>query len=205
MKNHEFVEPPFRIMPSEGMRLAESTILILSAAFGIVGWILAVSLGRPTTSTELLAASLPFAAVLAIAGFLMIRRRQRYFGPRGRYWLVIERDRLVVVTPDKQDAYEWRDLTRFVVEQEERVTMDDEKHVERHVTGYVAASDTGPNGRALKIVADDFAAKLPGNRTERAQKFCAILNDVRRWATESSPEDRALSMRTVSGLALAPT
>jgi hypothetical protein len=50
--------------------------------------------------------------------------------------------------------------------------MDEEKHTEQRVSVYVAANDTGPDGRTLNIVADDFAAKLPGNRMERAQRFC---------------------------------
>ncbi|WP_119305176.1 hypothetical protein [Dongia deserti] len=196
---------PARVLPSADMPLAKSVILIICAALTCVGWVFAMSLHWPVTAPELVDVSLPFGLVFVVLGSLLIRQQRRYFGSRGRYWLVIERDRLIVVRPDEQQAAEWRNLTRFAIEEDVRPLMTAEKHVEQCVTVYVTAIDTGPGGGPLKIVADDFAAKLPGSPMERAQKFCAILNDIRRWAMESTAESEALSLRMVSGLALAST
>jgi hypothetical protein len=79
--------------------------------------------------------------------------------------------------------------------------MDTEKHVENSATVYVTTVDSGPDSRRLKIVADDFAAKLPGNPLERAQRFCAILNDLRAWAADAAIN--SLSRRMVGGLIVA--
>jgi hypothetical protein len=162
---------------------------------------LAVSLSYGASATELIVASLLFGSILAVIGFVLIRRERRYFGARGRYWLEVDRERLVIVMPDGQETYDWRNLTRFVVEKDERITMNMEKHVENSVTVYVTAVDAGPNSRRITIVADDFAAKLPGNPVERAQRFCGILNDLRGWAADSTTH--SLSRRSVSGLAMA--
>ena len=145
--------------------------------------------------------SLLFGSILAVIGFVLIRRERRYFGAHGRYWLEIDREQLTIVMPDGQETYDWRNLTRFVVEKDERITMNREKHVENSITVYVTAVDAGPNSRRIKVVADDFAAKLPGNHFERAQRFCTILNDLRSWAADSVIH--SLSKRSVSGLAIA--
>jgi hypothetical protein len=192
---------PFRVLPIRGTQLAESAILIASAVLSVVAWILAVFLRHPVSAAELVAVSLLFGSILTTIGFLLIRQQRRYFGSRGRYWLKIDRAQLTVVTRRGEQIYEWRNLTRFVVEQDERNMMDTKKHVETSVTVYVTTVDSGPSGRRLEIVADDFAAKLPGNAFERAQRFCAILNDLRGWAADLA--NNSLSRRAVSGLAIA--
>lgn len=160
-----------------------------------------MSLGRAVSATELIAVSLLFGSILAVIGFVLIRRQRRYFGPRARYWLKIDGEQLTIVRPAGEQIYDWRTLTRFVVEQDERTTMDTEKHLENSVTVYVTAVDAGPNSQRINIVADDFAAKLPGNHIERAQKLCVMLNDLRDWAVDSTTHP--LSKRSVSGLAIA--
>ena len=192
---------PFRVLPIRGTQLAESAVLVASAVLSVAAWILAVSLRHPVSADELIAVSLLFGSILTIIGFLLIRQQRRHFGSGGRYWLEIDRAQLTVVTPRGEQIYEWRNLTRFIVEQDERTTMDTKKHVETSATVYVTTVDSGPNSRRLTIVADDFAAKLPGNSLERAQRFCAILNDLRAWAPDSA--DNSLSRRAVSGLAIA--
>src|SRR5688572_13677944 len=192
---------PFRVLPIRGTQLAESAILIASAVLSVAAWILAVSLRHPVSVAELIAVSVLFGSVLAVIGFLLLRQQRRYFGSRGRYWLEIDRGQFTVVTPRGEQIYEWRNLTRFVVERDERTTMDTEKHVENNVTVYVTTVDSGPDSRKLTIVADDFAAKLPDNAFERAQRFCAILNDLRDWAADSA--NISLSRRAVSGLVIA--
>ena len=147
--------------------------------------------------------SLLFGSILAVIGFLLLRQQRRYFGSRGRYWLEIDREQLTVVTPSGEQIYEWRHLTRFVVERDERIAMDTEKHVEASATVYVTTVDSGPDSRRLTIVADDFAAKLPGNPFERAQIFCTILNDLRGWAADANAH--SLSRRMVGGLVIATT
>ena len=161
---------PFRVLPIRGTRFGESTILIASAALSVAAWA------------------------------LLIRHQRRHFGASSRYWLKIDREQLTIVTFDNEETYDWRNVTRFVIEKDGRTTMDTKKHVEISVTGYVTAVD-GPNSRRITIVADDFAGKLPGNQVERAQKFCAILNDLRTWAADST--NHVLSRRSVSGLAIA--
>jgi hypothetical protein len=192
---------PFRVLPIRGTRFGESTILIACAALSVAAWVLAVSLGHAVSAAELIAVSLLFGPFLAVLGFLLIRHQRRHFGADSRYWLKIDREQLTIVTPDNEDTYDWRNVTRFVVEKDERTTMDTEKHVENSVTVYVTAVDAGPNSRRITIVADDFAGKLPGNQVERAQKFCAILNDLRAWAADST--NHVLSRRSISGLAVA--
>ena len=194
---------PFRVLPVGGKRFAESAVLIASAVLSVALWILALSLRHPVSLDELVSVSLLFGTVLAVIGFLSIRQRRRYFGSRARYWLKIDREQLTVVTPEEEQVYEWCNLTRFVVEKDERVTMDIEKHVERGIAVYVAAVDFGPNSRRLTIAADDFAEKLPGNPFERAQKFYAILNDLRGCTADANA--RSLSRRIVGGLAIATT
>ena len=162
---------------------------------------LAVSLGHAVSATELITVSLLFGSILTVIGFVLIRRQRRYFGAHARYWLKIDREQLTIVTPAGEQICDWRNLTRFVVEQDERTTMDIEKHTENSVTAYVTAVDAGPNSRRIEIVADDFAAKLLGNHLERAQKLCGILNDLRDWAADSTTP--SLSKRSVSGLAIA--
>jgi len=193
----------FRVLPIRGNQLAESAVLIASAVLSVAAWISAVSLRHPVSASELIAVSLLFGSILAVIGFLLIRRQRRYFGSRGRYWLEIDREQLTVVTPSGEQIYEWRNLTRFVVERDERTTMDTEKHVESSVTVYVTSVDSGPDSRGLKIVADDFAAKLPGTSFERAQKFCAILNGLRGSMADSAIN--SLSRRMVGGLVVATT
>jgi hypothetical protein len=194
---------PFRVLPIRGNQLAERAVLIASAVLSVAAWISAVSLRHPVSASELIAVSLLFGSILAVIGFLLIRRQRRYFGSRGRYWLEIDREQLTVVTPSGEQIYEWRNLTRFVVERDERTTMDTEKHVESSVTVYVTSVDSGPDSRGLKIVADDFAAKLPGTSFERAQKFCAILNGLRGSMADSAIN--SLSRRMVGGLVVATT
>lgn len=194
---------PFRVLPIRGNQLAESAVLIASAVLSVAAWISAVSLRHPVSASELIAVSLLFGSILAVIGFLLIRRQRRYFGSRGRYWLEIDREQLTVVTPSGEQIYEWRNLTRFVVERDERTTMDTEKHVENSLTVYVTSVDSGPNSRGLTIVTDDFAAKLPGNSFERAQRFCAILNDLHGWAADA--DAHSLSRRMVGGLVVATT
>jgi hypothetical protein len=194
---------PFRVLPIRGTQLAESAVLIAGAVLSVAAWILAVSLRHPVSVAELIAVSLLFGPIVAVIGFLLVRRQRRYFGSRGRYWLEIDRDQLTVVTPSGEQIYEWRNLTRFIVEQDERTAMDMKKHVEISVTVYVTTVDSGSNSRKLTIVADDFAAKLPGNPLERAQRFCAILNDLRAWAAEAAIN--SLSRRMVGGLIVAAT
>ena len=194
---------PFRVLPVRGTRFAEGAVLIASAVLSVALWILAVSLRHPVSVDELIAVSLLFGIILAIIGFLLISQQRRYFGSRARYWLKIGRERLTVVTPGGEQVYEWRNLTRFALERDERTTINIEKHVESGVTVYVTAVDFGPNSRRLTIAADDFAGKLPGNPFERAQKFCAILNDFRSWAGDANA--RSMSRRMVGGLAIATT
>jgi hypothetical protein len=177
---------PFRVLPSPGPRTAESIVLIASGVLSVVAWILVIALHHPVSVAEPTAATLLFGSVLAAIGLLHVRQQRRYFGFGGRYWLEVNRNQLTVVTPDGQQTYAWHDLTRFVVEKDERTTMDTEKHTVTNVTVYVTAVDAGPNSRRLMIFADDFAAKLPGNNVERAQRFCAILNDLRDWAVGSA-------------------
>jgi hypothetical protein len=188
-------------MPSPGSRTAESAVLVVSAILSVAAWVLAVALRHPVSVAELIAATLLFGFVLAAIGLLHVRRQRRYFGSGGRYWMEIDRNQLTVMTPDGSQTYAWHDLTRFVVEKDERTTMYREKHTATSVTVYVTAVDAGPNSRRLTIVADDFAAKLPGNSVERAQRFCAILNDLRDWAV--GPATHVVSRRVVSGLAIA--
>lgn len=195
----EDLQIPFRILPIRAARFGESTVLIASAALSVVAWVLAVSLRHAVSADELIAVSLLFGSILAVIGFVLIRRQRRYFGAHGRYWLEIDREQLTIVTPEKREVYDWRTLTRFVVEKDKRTVMDTEKHVENGVTVYVTAVDAGRNSRRIEIVADDFVAKLPGNPVERVQKFCAILNDLRSWAADSTSQ---LSRRSVSGLAI---
>jgi hypothetical protein len=144
--------------------------------------------------------SLLFGSILAVIGFVLFRRERRSFGVHGRYWLEIDRERLTIVMPEGQETYDWRNLTRFVVEKDERITMNTEKHVGNNTTVYVTAVDAGPNSRRITIVADDFATKLPGNPVERAQRLCGILNDLRKWAADSATH--SVSRRSVSGLAI---
>ena len=188
------------MLPIRGTRFGESTILIASASLSVAAWVLAVSLGHAVSAAELIAVSLLFGPILSVLGFLLIRHQRRHFGASSRYWLKIDREQLTIVTPDNEETYDWRNVTRFVIEKDERTTMDTKKHVKISVTGYVTAVD-GPNSRRITIVADDFAGKLPGNQVERAQKFCAILNDLRTWAADST--NHVLSRRSVSGLAIA--
>jgi len=184
--------------------LAKIVILVFTAGLAIAAWAVAVSLHRPVTWTVVLQVSALFGGVLAVAALLILRHQRRYFGAGARYWLVIERDKLTLVTPDRREVYGWQDLTRFVVEKEVRETMDAEKHPEQCVAIRVTSVDSGPDGRKLRIAAGDFATRLPGNRLEQAQRLCAILNNIRRWATESNSEPGVLPRRTVSGLVLAP-
>lgn len=203
-RGHQLTEDlqiPFRVLPSRGTRFGESTVLVASAALSVAAWMLAVSFGHAVSATDLVAVSFLFGSVLAVIGFLLIRRQRRYFGTHGRYWLKIDREHFTIVTPDSEETYDWRNVTRFIIEKDERATMNREKHIETRVTVDMTAVDAGPNSRRIMIVADDFAAKLPGNHVERAQKLCAILNDLRSWAMDSAAP--SLSKRSVSGLAIA--
>ena len=203
MVGHQLTEYqiPFRVLPIRGTRFGESAVLIAGAALSVAAWVLAISLGHVVSAAELITVSLLFGSILTVIGFLLVRRQRRYFGSRSRYWLEVDRDRLTIVAPDRQETHEWRNVTRFVVEKDERTTVNSEKHVENCVSVYVIAVDAGPNGHRIAIVADDFAAKLPGDLIERAQRFCAILNDLRSWAADSTSQ--SLSRRSVSGLAIA--
>lgn len=194
----EDLETPFRILPSRGLRLHERADLIASTVLFVAVLLLAVAVSHAVSATELIAVSLLFGSILAVIGFLLIRRQRRRLG---RYWLELDRDQLTIVMPDSEQTYEWHNLTRFVIEEDERTTTNSEQHVMTSVTVYVCAVDAGPNSRRIQIVADDFAAKLPGNHSERAQRFCAILNDLRGWAAD--PAHHVLSRRSVSGLAIA--
>jgi hypothetical protein len=196
---NEDLRIPFRVLPVRGTRFGESTILFASAALSVAAWVMAV--GHAVSTAELIAVSLLFGPILAVLGFLLIRHQRRHFGANSRYLLKIDREQLTIVTPDNEETYDWRNVTGFVIEKDERTTMDTEKHVEISVIVYVTAVDAGPNSRRITIVADDFAAKLPGNHVERAQKFCAILNDLRDWALDSA--NHVLTKRLVSGLAIA--
>lgn len=196
----EEIAVPFRVLPSPGPRTAESAVLIAGAVLSVLAWVLAIVLRHPVSAAELIAVTLLFGSVLAAIGLLHVRQQRRYFGSGGRYWLEINRNQLTVVMPDGQQTYAWHDLTRFVLERDERTTMDTEKHTVTRVTVYVTAVDAGPNSRRLTIAADDFATKLPGNNLERAQRFCAILNDLRDWAVNSAAH--TVSRRVVSGLAI---
>lgn len=197
------VRLPIRILRSRGTHLAKITLFILAGGLAVVAWMTAISLTRPVASYELSQAAFLFGGVLAVVAFVVFRRQLRYFGPRGRYWLVIERDHVTFVTPGKLETFDWRDLTRFVVDEEIREVMNSGKHVEQNVMIHVVAHDTGPASRTLRIAADDFAEKLPGNRRERAEKFCAILNEMRGRASDATINRDPLSKRTFSGLVVA--
>lgn len=189
-------------MPSPNRRIAETAVLVVSAVLSVFAWVSTVSLRHPVSAAELIVVTLLFGSVPAVIGFRLVRQHRRYFGSSGRFWLEIDRSQLTVMSPDGPQTYAWRDLTRFAVEEDKRSEMNSDKHVADGVTIYVTAVDAGPNSRRLTIMANDFATKLPGNGLEQAQRFCAILNDLRNWAVDSA--SHVVSRRAMSGLVVAP-
>jgi hypothetical protein len=112
---------------------------------------------------------------------------------------------MTFVRPGRHQTFRWRDLTRFVIDEEMHERSNSEKHVERNVLISVVI-DAGPERQTLRIAAGDFAERLPGNPRERAERFCTILNGIREWATaaDAAAQRNALSARLVSGLVVAP-
>lgn len=196
----EHIKVPIRILPSRGMHLMKAVVLISAAGLSLLAWAAAVSLRHPVAPSEAGQVALLFGGLLAVVAVLIVRQQVKYFGSESRYALLIEPRHVTLITPTGRSTYSWHDLTPFAVDEDLRDTMDEEKHVHRRLIASVVAHDTGPEARTLRIKADDFASKLPGNGRERAGRLCAILNDVRQWAKDASLPRDAMPARAFGGL-----
>jgi hypothetical protein len=113
MQKQEFIEPPFRIMPSRPRNKYGPLALISIGAvlFAAGSWDAADGPPDSFGSALMLIGGV---ALVAICTFWFFRER-RYFDPRNEYWIEIGLDEFALVKPDGFERSSWVELSAFEV------------------------------------------------------------------------------------------
>jgi hypothetical protein len=198
MRKQEFIEPPFRIMPSRPRNGYGPLALISIGAvlFGVGIWDAADGPPDSFGTALMLIGGL---ALVAICTFWFFRER-RYFDPRNEYWIAIGVDDFALVTPDATDRTAWSNLSPFEVE--ETTVKRKTKYGEYESTSYATVAKYG--GLQIKIPLRDFATNLAPTEMSRAHAMCAVLNELRASALGRQVDRATIPFHVPPGLVVAP-
>jgi hypothetical protein len=198
MRKQEFIELPFRIMPSRPRNKYGPLALIAIGAVVFAAGIWDAADGPPDgfgTALMLIGGL----ALSAICTFWFLRER-RYFDPRNAYWMEIGVDQFALATPDATDRTAWSNLSPFEVE--EKITKRKTKYGEYETTSYATVAKY--DGLQIKIPLRDFATNLAPTDMSKAHAMCAILNELRTSALDRQADRATIPFHVPPGLVVAP-
>jgi hypothetical protein len=144
------------------------------------------------------AVALILGAILVACGIFSFLRERKYFDPRIEYWIEIGLDDLALVTPDAVERHKWISLVPFEVK-----TTD---HKNKYGRTVYATHDTITrcDGVEVRIPLKDFATRLGPGGQDRAERMCAILNELRQDALNRQSGSAGEPYQVPQGLVVAP-
>jgi len=202
MRKQEFIEPPFRIMPSRPRNKYGPLALIAIGAvlFAAGTWDAADGPPDGLGSALMLIAGV---TLVAICTFWFFRER-RYFDPRNEYWIEIGLDEFALVKPDGFERRSWAELSAFEVRKtthrhDQKIGKTKIGEYETHSFATVARY----GGLEVQVPLGDFATKLSNDEEGQAQAICDILNSLRQGALSRQAGKAGSAFQVPSGLVVA--